>query len=197
MAPDLANDAGDDVSQVGFPDEGDPDELKPSIALNVDLVRTVDHDLADRRVSHQAFDPGTCPRTSVRLTDLAPLGLSPWNDMGIFSPGVPSARLASTLDRSSFGSTTECRRPAPARLLPAVDLHVTYGLKYLSPRVGYANLVAQAVCTRPGARGLPSRASACDLLTKREPLALESATTGGAIWRGPRRWQMPGRSAHL
>ena len=54
--PDLADDAGDYMAQMGIADEGDPCQLEPSVALDVDLIRPVDHDLTDRWVSHQSFD---------------------------------------------------------------------------------------------------------------------------------------------
>ena len=156
MAPDLADDPGDDVAQVGVPDEGDPCELQLAVALNVDMVRPVDHDLGDRRVSHQAFDRAV-PEDLVG-DDLAHLcGLLDRHG----GPLAPERRLHDSLDPGPQFLRVDDRVVEDRPQLgyhPPVD-PLTHRLQYLSPGVGYANLVTQP-CVQARARGLPSRASA-------------------------------------
>jgi hypothetical protein len=76
---------------------------------------------------------------------------------------------------------------------PAVD-PFTHSLKYLSPGIGYTNLVAQpSVQARAG--GLSSRAGACDLRYGRW-LWHPVRNDGAAIWHG-RRNRVPRRLARL
>jgi hypothetical protein len=123
------------------------------------MVRAIDHDLGDCRVSHQAFDRAV-PEDLVG-DDLAHLyGLLDRHRRLL----APERRLHDALDPGPQFLWVDHRviedRPQLG-YYPAV-YPFTHSLQYLSPGVGYANLVAQP-SVQARARGLPSRASAGDL----------------------------------
>ena len=62
--PTWADDALDDLDQVGVVGEDDVGSLQPAVALDVDLVGAVDEDVADGRVAFSSVSSGPRPKVS-------------------------------------------------------------------------------------------------------------------------------------
>ena len=101
------DDALDDAAQLLVAEEADVAEREVPLALDVDLVDAVDHDLGDRRIVEQVLERAEAERLVHQLLDQLPAVLP--RDARSPLPATSATSLPSTRTCISWRLTGSCR----------------------------------------------------------------------------------------